>query len=207
MPVEFSAAAFRFGHSQTRSTYDLNAQVTQRPIFTPGGAVDSTDDLRGFTPLPANWKIDWSLFFPLGSQPPQPSRLIDTELSGALFDLPHMNDLRVHAHSLAFRNLARGQSLTLPSGQDVARAMGEEVLTGAALNTSLDPTPLWFYILGEASVLGGGRSLGPTGGRIVAEVIPGLLELDPESFLEVAPLWKPGQDRQSVGGLLAFANA
>src|SRR5215213_4064884 len=51
-------------------------------------------------------------------------------------------------------------------------------------------TPLWYYILKEAQVVEGGIRLGPVGGRIVGEVIVGLLQLDPNSFLS-APGWRP----------------
>jgi len=52
-------------------------------------------------------------------------------------------------------------------------------------------TPLWFYCLREAEVLNEGRRLGPTGGRIVAEVLIGLLKGDPSSFLRQQPAWRP----------------
>ncbi len=52
-------------------------------------------------------------------------------------------------------------------------------------------TPLWYYVLKEAEVLAGSAHLGPVGGRIVAEVLIGLLAGDPLSFLSVAPDWKP----------------
>ena len=58
MPVEFSVAAYRFGHSMIRSRYRLNPAI-ERPIFSsdPG----ETADLGGFRPIPANWAIDWQL--------------------------------------------------------------------------------------------------------------------------------------------------
>src|SRR6185312_12419422 len=49
--------------------------------------------------------------------------------------------------------------------------------------------PLWFYILkeaehvGDGTATGKGRTLGPVGGRIVAEVLVGLLQKDPDSYL------------------------
>ena len=48
-------------------------------------------------------------------------------------------------------------------------------------------TPLWFYILLEAEVIAGGEHLGPVGGRIVAEVIVGLIKGDRQSYLRQAP--------------------
>jgi hypothetical protein len=71
-------------------------------------------------------------------------------------------------------------------------------------------TPLWFYVLREAEVLADGRRLGPTGGRIVAEVLLGLLKGDPSSFLRQAPGWKPDLPAASAGqftrpDLLRFA--
>jgi hypothetical protein len=54
-----------------------------------------------------------------------------------------------------------------------------------------ESTPLWYYILKEAEVMEKGSRLGPVGGRIVGEVIIGLLQLDRNSFLADQPGWKP----------------
>jgi hypothetical protein len=74
-------------------------------------------------------------------------------------------------------------------------------------------TPLWYYVLKEAEVMEGGLHLGPVGGRIVGEVIVGLLELDRNSYLSVGPRWQPTlptRDGQVTGNFrmvdfLAFA--
>jgi hypothetical protein len=52
-------------------------------------------------------------------------------------------------------------------------------------------TPLWYYVLKESEVMADGLHLGPVGGRIVAEVIIGLLQTDPASYVTVRPNWKP----------------
>jgi hypothetical protein len=207
MPVEFSGAAYRYGHSQVRAAYDLNGSVTGRPIFAPGDAVGPLDDLRGFRPIPQAWTIEWGRFVKIGDSQPQLSRDIDARLAPGLFDLPGPTG------ALALANLRRGQSLGLPSGQDVARFLGvEPVLAGPDLGTRFDPTPLWFYILKESELQAGGQHLGPVGGRIVAEVFAGLLELDRQSFVNVDPRFKPappvapaGNGEFGLGELIAFA--
>ena len=84
----------------------------------------------------------------------------------------------------------------MPSGQSVAKAMTLPALAPADL-ADLAPhhlekrTPLWFYILREAQVQAAGTHLGAVGGRIVAEVILGLLEGDSQSYLSQDPEWSP----------------
>jgi hypothetical protein len=55
----------------------------------------------------------------------------------------------------------------------------------------VDSTPLFYYILKEAELKEDGLKLGPTGARIVAEVFIGLLQFDPETYLNVQPNWAP----------------
>jgi hypothetical protein len=54
-----------------------------------------------------------------------------------------------------------------------------------------DRAPLWYYILREAEELCAGERLGPVDGRIVGEVLIGLLYQDRLSYLRVEPNWSP----------------
>ena len=86
--------------------------------------------------------------------------------------------------------------MKVPSGQRVAKAMKLPVLAPADLDDLgsfhlKDRTPLWFYVLREAEVTADGERLGPVGGRIVAEVIIGLIKGDRHSYLRQDPDWSP----------------
>jgi hypothetical protein len=61
-------------------------------------------------------------------------------------------------------------------------------------------TPLWFYILREADAYTRGDLLGPVGGRIVAEVLVGLIDADTTSFRHSKQEWKP---KKTLSELLA----
>ena len=202
IPVEFSVAAYRFGHSQVRPSYRANfgtsATVASRQFFAlvfDPSATDPADpaDLRGGCRAPRRF-VDWQTFFDFGDGVARPNKLIDTKLSSILFNLMGMPSGTTT--SLASRNLLRGLTMKLPSGQRVARAMQLPRLARSDLS-ELEPyhlekrTPLWFYVLREAEVMADGHHLGPVGGRIVAEVIHGLIEGDSQSYLSQDPEWTP----------------
>jgi Animal haem peroxidase len=211
MPIEYSGAAYRFGHSMIRAEYEMQDGHTV-PIF----GADGYEDLRGNRPIPANLWADWNYFFDIpGLEPPDDrnmSRLIDTQLSLPLFTLPPTvvapTDKAIIA--LAERNLLRGKRLGLPCGQDVATAMGITPLTNTQLGLKQPgwggKAPLWYYVLKEAELLTRGRKLGPVGGRIVAEVILGIMALDPESYFNLRPGFQ-WQEKKTVGDLILLADA
>lgn len=202
VPVEFSVAAYRFGHSQVRPSYRANfgtsatdpAQQFFALVFDPS-ATDPEDpaDLRGGRRAPRRF-VDWQTFFDLGDGRARHNKRVDTTLSSPLFDL--LGQPPGEPVSLATRNLLRNLTMEVPSGQRVAAAMRLPALATADLD-DLAPlglahrTPLWFYVLREASVSTGGERLGPVGGRIVAEVIVGLMRGDPHSYLRQDPDWTP----------------
>jgi hypothetical protein len=192
-----------------RAAYDHNR------VFGPGGGpgrfADATLELlfrfSGLSgdsvPVPSNWVIDWRRFFNFGAPgiTVNASRRLDAKIAFPLGNLPPGSTDPTRSN-LAVRNLLRGKKLGLPSGQAVAGRIGATVLTAAEIAggpggadlaaAGLDrKTPLWYYILREADLKGGGQRLGPVGSYICAEVFVGLLEGDPNSFLAADPDWTP----------------
>jgi Animal haem peroxidase len=186
IPFEFSDAAFRYGHGQIRHRYRLQEGGGEYAVFP---------DLVGFRPVAPEHRIDWRLLF---GDDAQPAKRMDGRLAASLIGLPLAITGAVDVdayHSLAARDLQRGAAIGLPSGEAVARAIGARPLTrdeaGLGASGWDDETPLWLYILREADVHGGGERLGEVGGRLVAEVLLGLLDADPESYRVLDPGWEP----------------
>jgi hypothetical protein len=190
IPLEFADAAYRYGHCQIRHRYRLNRDSAAVPLFP---------DLLGFRPLPSTRRIDWTLFFDAnGAHGAQRAKKIDGRLVRSLIELPTAITGATgdgDYHSLATRDLQRGQGVGLPSGEAVARHIGARALTAEEVGLGSagwsGETPLWFYVLREADVTMSGERLGPVGGRIVAEVLIALLDRDQTSVRSAGPGFKP----------------
>ena len=205
MPVEFSVAAYRFGHSMVRNSYQTNDphrgfksfapifdNSTVPPVPNPDGL---PDDLRGFRPMKLKNVLQWDWFLEMQSSGapffPQRARKIDTKLCNALAAL-HEDAVGSPMNILAYRNLRRGIDFNLPSGVDVAKKYCLPV-------TNIDSNRefLWYYILKEAENLPGankGQMLGRLGSTIVCATIAGLLKGDPNSYFNIEPCWTPNDD-------------
>jgi hypothetical protein len=215
MPVEFQGAAYRFGHTMIRPSYRANrvgnpgtlpgAPAFFGMIFDAAGQGQADPvDLRGGGRRSRRF-IGWETFFDFGLQEfngsgpaVKPNKRIDATISTPLFLLPVgtiAGFQQGQPISLPQRNLLRGVTWSLPSGQRIAREIdGDpiEVPQFRAFGFNLDrSTPLWPYCLHEGLVQTGGLTLGQVGGTIVGEVIIGLLQLDPRSYLAADPGWEP----------------
>lgn len=227
IPIEFSVAAYRFGHSMVPMKIQVQQSKPSYEFFGTklgGGfsAVGSTDAI-----------VDWhELFDTPAGRIVQRAEQLDTTMASDLLALPFITS---GENSLATRNLLRGSAFLLPSGENIARECGREevevqavidritqlsteAITQAGLSDSpiTSGIPLWLYVLAEAEVIGRetaagtfekGEGLGPVGARIISEVLIGLLELDEESFLGTNRNWAPDPEFNTIGKILSSTNS
>jgi hypothetical protein len=215
MPVEFSVAAYRLGHSMIRGAYQWNKVfssagiagfIPQLPLFFEFSKLSG--DIGGEPTVPSDWIADWRRMYDFNETGGTThtelnfTRQIDTRMANALQNLPEFATAeQEHLKFLAARNLLRGRLVGLPTGQDVAGKLGVTALTAAEVSSGPHSalitaqgfdtkTPLWFYILKEAEVKHGGQHLGDVGSRLVAEVFHALVEGSDCSILKETD-WKP----------------
>lgn len=180
IPIEFSAAAFRFGHSMIRSEYHFNASRDKARLYQ----LFMPKALGGYFQILEDWIIDWRNFLPGGKNR---ARAFLPQLVEPLSEL--LDNQGNPTFSLAVRDLLRGYLLGLPTAQAVAQALGLDSLTEKEIEKSAisdaqrkilhdsgfsQQTPLWFYVFAEASCHHQGARLGPVCGQLVAAVLLGL---------------------------------
>jgi hypothetical protein len=219
MPIEFSVAAYRVGHSMIRATYNWNR------IFDDGfGSLDllfafsaGSGDLGGNQRLPSTWIADFrrlydfseagraDLVVPAGKF--NRTMRLDTRLSDPLAFLPGFAS---GESNLAFRNLTRARMVKLATGQQMAtflKGKGVELtkLTaaqirngsgGASLNgltptqrTALVQNTPLWFYILREAELNAGKLKG-VGARIVAETFHRALEGSQFSIVR-DPTWRP----------------
>jgi hypothetical protein len=131
MPIEFSVAAFRLGHSMIRAAYNWNRAFDNGAggleylfIFSAGSS-----DLGGANRLASDWVADWRRLFDLGETGRQNLEVPESKFNRAMrLDSNLVNPLASlpapglgPQRNLAIRNLLRAKMVQLGTGQQMVR--------------------------------------------------------------------------------------
>lgn len=209
MPVEFSTAAYRVGHTMVRDRYALNAEHREVELF------DAAFNTLGFAALPEELAPDWRFLLALDPcVTPHMSKAFDPAFADELMDLPVVGSRNANDRALAFRNLMRASALGVASGQAVAGEMKDKGYPLDVTDLKLDDvhewkrvaavlhksgtdlakeTPLFYYLLRESEIVSGGARYGPLGSALLLEVFGGMLRLCEDTFVEPFTTgdWRP----------------
>jgi len=199
MPLEFSHAVMRFGHTMIRESYTFNTAPNTHDILV---AVETNSTQRPTdVPLDRRWIIQWPRFFDFGDRNLKNySRRI-----GPSFAMGLMGFESIAPHTVGHRDLMRGgfadlwsvkaliKEIESISGEIIAAspllsdfpAASKKIeawlkrfnpghglgLSECEIQTVADDPPLYFFILFEAMEECAGTHLGTLGSIIFAETI------------------------------------
>lgn len=157
--------------------------------------------LEGGRELPSGWAVQWDRLVPWRGSTPQPAMRIDAGIARPFKRVPGPHWSAGERH-LPYRVLRQAFERGTPSGQDVARALGERAHGG--------DEPLLLYVLNEAAEQCDGLVLGRVGSRLVAHALVSAIAASEDSLFD-APEFAPSLGREgepfTLADLIAIGGA